>query len=75
MPCWPSPRTGAAPRRGDPGAQVPGLLKGVIFGPNGWAMSREAIADEYDTCAPAGREEGSMMRSVDTRLDGESLVV
>jgi hypothetical protein len=58
----PAHRRGAATR-----AQVPALLKGLIFGPNGRAMSpshtrrrgriyryyvaREAIADGYDTCA------------------------
>ena len=58
----PSHRRGAATR-----AQMPALLKGLIFGPNGRAMSpshtrrrgriyryyvtREAIADGYDTCA------------------------
>jgi site-specific DNA recombinase len=58
----PAHRRGAATR-----AQAPALLKGLIFGPNGRAMSpshtrrrgriycyyvaREAIADGYDTCA------------------------
>ena len=58
----PAHRRGAATR-----AQTPALLKGLIFGPNGRAMSpshtrrrgriyryyvtREAIADGYDTCA------------------------
>jgi site-specific DNA recombinase len=58
----PAHRRGAATR-----AQVPALLKGLIFGPNGRPMSpshtrrrgriyryyvaREAIADGYDTCA------------------------
>jgi site-specific DNA recombinase len=58
----PAHRRGAATR-----AQVPALLKGLIFGPNGRRMSpshtrrrgrvyryyvtREAIADGYDTCA------------------------
>jgi site-specific DNA recombinase len=58
----PAHRRGAATR-----AQVPALLKGLIFGPNGRAMSpshtrrrgrmyryyvaREAIADGYDSCA------------------------
>jgi DNA invertase Pin-like site-specific DNA recombinase len=58
----PAHRRGAATR-----AQVPALLKGLIFGPNGRAMSpshtrrrgrvyryyvtREAIADGYGTCA------------------------
>jgi hypothetical protein len=57
----PAHRRGAATR-----AQVPALLKGLIFGPNGRPMSpshtrrrgriyryyvaREAIADGYDTC-------------------------
>jgi hypothetical protein len=57
----PAHRRGAATR-----AQVPALLKGLIFGPNGRAMSpthtrrrgriyryyvtREAIVDGYDTC-------------------------
>ena len=58
----PAHRRGAATR-----AQVPALLKGLIFGPNGRPMSPshtrrrgriyryyvtcEAIADGYDTCA------------------------
>ena len=58
----PAHRRGAASR-----AQVPALLKGLIFGPNGRPMSpshtrrrgriyrycvaREAIADGYDSCA------------------------
>jgi site-specific DNA recombinase len=58
----PAHRRGAATR-----AQVPALLKGLIFGPNGRAMSpshtrrrsriyryyvtREAIADGYDSCS------------------------
>jgi site-specific DNA recombinase len=58
----PAHRRGAATR-----AQVPALLKGLIFGPNGRSMSpshtrrrdriyryyvtREAIADGYDSCA------------------------
>jgi site-specific DNA recombinase len=58
----PAHRRGATTR-----AQVPALLKGLIFGPSGRAMSpshtrrrgriyryyvaREAIADGYDTCA------------------------
>jgi DNA invertase Pin-like site-specific DNA recombinase len=58
----PAHRRGAATR-----AQIPALLKGLIFGPNGRAMSpshtrrrgriyryyvaREAIADGYDSCA------------------------
>jgi site-specific DNA recombinase len=57
----PSHRRGAATR-----AEIPALLKGLIFGPNGRPMSpshtrrrgriyryyvtREAIADGYDSC-------------------------
>jgi site-specific DNA recombinase len=62
---------GGEHRRGDATrAQVPALLKGLIYGPNGRAMSpshtrrrgriyryyvtREAIQDGYDTCAVTG---------------------
>jgi len=75
-------------------AQVPALLKGVIFGPNGRAMSpshtrrrgriyryyvtREAIADGYDTCAvtsvPAADVEGAVLDHVYKLLVAPELV-
>ena len=79
----PAHRRGAATR-----AQVPALLKGLIFGPNGRPMSpshtrrrgriyryyvtREAIADGYDTCAvtsvPAADVEGAVLDHVQKLL-------
>jgi site-specific DNA recombinase len=85
----PAHRRGAATR-----AQVPALLKGLIFGPNGRAMSpshtrrrgrvyryyvtREAIADGYDTCAvtsvPAADVEGAVLDHVHKLLAAPELV-
>jgi site-specific DNA recombinase len=79
-------RRGAATR-----AQVPGLLKGLIFGPNGRPMSpshtrrrgryyvtREAIADGYDTCAvtsvPAADVDGAVLDHVQKLLAAPELV-
>jgi DNA invertase Pin-like site-specific DNA recombinase len=79
----PAHRRGAATR-----AHVPALLKGLIFGPNGRPMSpshtrrrgrvyryyvtREAIADGYDTCAvtsvPAADVEGAVLDHVQKLL-------
>jgi site-specific DNA recombinase len=85
----PAHRRGAATR-----AQVPALLKGVIFGPNGRAMSpshtrrrgriyryyvtREAIANGYDTCAvtsvPAADIESAVLDHVQKLLAAPELV-
>jgi site-specific DNA recombinase len=85
----PPHRRGAATR-----AQVPALLKGLIFGPNGRAMSpshtrrrgriyryyvtREAIADGYDTCpvtsVPAADVEGAVLDHVQKLLTAPELV-
>ena len=85
----PSHRRSAATR-----PQVPALLKGLIFGPNGRAMSpshtrrrgriyryyvtREAIADGYDTCAmtsvPAADVEGAVLDHVRNLLAAPELV-
>ena len=85
----PAHRRGAATR-----AQVPALLKGLIFGPNGRPMSpshtrrrgriyryyvtREAIADGYDTCAvtsvPAADVEGAVLDHVQKLLAAPELV-
>jgi hypothetical protein len=85
----PAHRRGAATR-----AQMPALLKGLIFGPNGRAMSpshtrrrgriyryyvtREAIADGYDTCAvtsvPAADVEGAVLDHVQKLLSAPELV-
>jgi site-specific DNA recombinase len=82
-------RRGAATR-----AQVPALLKGLIFGPNGRSMSpshtrrrgriyryyvtREAIADGYDTCVvtsvPAADIEGAVLDQVRMLLAAPELV-
>jgi DNA invertase Pin-like site-specific DNA recombinase len=82
-------RRGAATR-----AQVPALLKGLIHGPNGRPMSpshtrrrgriyryyvtREAIADGYDTCAvtsvPAADIEGAVLDHVQKLLAAPELV-
>jgi site-specific DNA recombinase len=79
----PARRRGAATR-----AQVPALLKGLIHGPNGRPMSpshtrrrgriyryyvtREAIADGYDTCpvtsVPAADVEGAVVGQVQKLL-------
>jgi DNA invertase Pin-like site-specific DNA recombinase len=86
----PAHRRGAATR-----AQVPALLKGVIFGPNGRAMSpshtrrrgrisryyvtREAIADGYDSCVvtsvPAADVERAVLDHVQKLLAAPELVV
>jgi DNA invertase Pin-like site-specific DNA recombinase len=75
-------------------AQVPALLKGLIFGPNGRAMSpshtrrrgriyryyvtREAIADGYDTCVvtsvPAADVEDAVLDQVQKLLAAPELV-
>ena len=75
-------------------AQVPALLKGLIFGPNGRAMSpshtrrrgriyryyvtREAIADGYDSCAvssvPAADVEGAVLDHIQKLLAAPELV-
>ena len=85
----PAHRRGAATR-----AQVPALLKGLIYGPNGRPMSpshtrrrgriyryyvtREAIADGYDTCAvtsvPASDVEGTVLDHVQKLLAAPELV-
>jgi site-specific DNA recombinase len=85
----PAHRRGAATR-----AQVPALLKGLIFGPNGRPMSpshtrrrgriyryyvtREAIADGYNTCAvtsvPAADVEGAVLDHVQKLLAAPELV-
>jgi site-specific DNA recombinase len=85
----PARRRGAATR-----AQVPALLKGLIFGPTGRPMSpshtrrrgriyryyvtREAIADGYDTCAvtsvPAADVEGAVLDHVQKLLAASELV-
>jgi DNA invertase Pin-like site-specific DNA recombinase len=85
----PPHRRGAATR-----AQVPALLKGLIYGPNGRPMSpshtrrrgriyhyyvtREAIADGYETCAvtsvPAGDVEGAVLSHVQNLLAAPELV-
>jgi site-specific DNA recombinase len=85
----PAHRRGAASR-----AQVPALLKGLIFGPNGRSMSpshtrrrgriyryyvsREAIADGYDSCpitsVPAADVEGAVLDHVQTLLAAPELV-
>ena len=85
----PAHRRGAATR-----AQVPALLKGLIHGPNGRPMSpshtrrrgriyryyvtREAIADGYDTCAvtsvPAADVEGAVLDHVQRLLAAPELV-
>ena len=85
----PAHRRSAATR-----AHVPALLKGLIFGPNGRAMSpshtrrrgriyryyvtREAIADGYDTCAvtsvPTAGVEGAVLDHVQRLLAAPELV-
>jgi hypothetical protein len=85
----PAHRRGAATR-----AQVPALLKGLIHGPNGRPMSpshtrrrgriyryyvtREAIADGYDTCpvtsVPAADVEGAVLDQVRGLLAAPELV-
>jgi DNA invertase Pin-like site-specific DNA recombinase len=85
----PAHRRGAATR-----AQVPALLKGLIFGPNGRPMSpshtrrrgriyryyvsREAIADGYDSCAvtsvPAADVEGAVLDHVQRLLAAPELI-
>jgi site-specific DNA recombinase len=85
----PAPRRGAATR-----AQVPALLKGLIYGPNGRPMSpshtrrrgriyryyvtREAIADGYDSCAvtsvPAADVEGAVLEHIQKLLAAPELV-
>jgi hypothetical protein len=85
----PAHRRGAATR-----AQVPALLKGLIFGPNGRPMSpshtrrrgriyryyvsREAIADGYETCSvtsvPAADVEGAVLDHVQKLLAAPELV-
>ena len=85
----PAHRRGAATR-----AQIPALVKGFIFGPNGRAMSpshtrrrgriyryyvtREAIADGYDSCAvtsvPAADIEGAVLDHVQKLLTAPELV-
>ena len=85
----PAHRRGAATR-----AQVPALLKGLIFGPNGRPMSpshtrrrgriyryyvtREAIADGYDTCpvtnVPAADVEGVVLDHIQKLLAAPELV-
>jgi hypothetical protein len=84
----PAHRRGAATR-----AQVPALLKGLIFGPSGRPMSpshtrrrgriyryyvsREAIADGYDTCpvtsVPAADAEGAVLDHVQKLLAAPEL--
>jgi site-specific DNA recombinase len=86
----PAHRRGAATR-----AHVPALLKGLIFGPNGRPMSpshtrrrgriyryyvtREAIADGYDTCAvtsvPAAEFEGAVLDHIQELFAAPELVV
>jgi site-specific DNA recombinase len=85
----PAHQRGAATR-----AHVPALLKGLIYGPNGRAMSpshtrrrgriyryyvtREAIADGYDTCAvtsvPAADVEGAVLVHLQKLLAAPELV-
>jgi hypothetical protein len=85
----PAHRRGAATR-----AQMPALLKGLIFGPSGRTMSpshtrrrgrinryyvsREAIADGYDTCAvtsvAAADVEGAVLDQVQRLLVAPELV-
>ena len=85
----PAHRRGAATR-----AQTPALLKGLIFGPNGRSMSpshtrrrgriyryyvtREAIANGYDTCAvtsvPAADVDGGVVDHVQKLLAAPELV-
>jgi site-specific DNA recombinase len=82
----PARRRGAATR-----SEVPALLKGMMFGPNGRPMSpsrrgriyryyvtREAIADGYDTCAvtsvPAADVEGAVLDHVQKLLATPELV-
>jgi site-specific DNA recombinase len=85
----PAHRRGAATR-----AQVPALLKGLIHGPNGRPMSpshtrrrgriyryyvtRDAIADGYDTCAvtsvPAADVEGAVLDQIQKLLAAPELV-
>ena len=85
----PAHRRGAAAR-----AQMPALLKGLIFGPNGRPMSpshtrrrgriyryyvtREAIADGYDSCAvtsiPAADVEGAVLDHIQKLLTAPELV-
>jgi DNA invertase Pin-like site-specific DNA recombinase len=85
----PAHRRGAATR-----AHVPAHLKGLIYGPNGRPMSpshtrrrgriyryyvtREAIADGYDTCAvasvPAAEVEGAVLDHVQKLLAAPELV-
>jgi site-specific DNA recombinase len=85
----PAHRRGATTR-----AQVPALLKGLIYGPNGRPMSpshtrrrgriyryyvsREAIADGYDTCpvtsVPAADVEGAVLDHVQRLLAAPELV-
>jgi site-specific DNA recombinase len=82
-------RRGAAAR-----AQIPALLKGLIFGPNGRPMSpshtckrgriyryyvsREAIADGYETCpvtsVPAADVESAVVARVQKLLAAPELV-
>ena len=85
----PAHRRGAVAR-----AQLPALLKGLIFGPNGRPMSpshtrrrgriyryyvsREAIADGYDTCVvtsvPAADVEGAVLDHVQKLLAAPEMV-
>ena len=85
----PAHRRGAATR-----AQMPALLKGLIYGPNGRPMSpshtrrrgrvyryyvtREAIADGYDTCpvtsVPAAEVEGAVVAHIQKLLAAPELV-
>jgi site-specific DNA recombinase len=85
----PAHRRGAATR-----AQIPALLKGLMFGPNGRAMSpshtrrrgriyryyvtREAIADGYDSSAvtgvPAAEVEGAVLDHIRKLLAAPELV-
>ena len=85
------PLDDAAPR---PGPRCPRLLKGLIYGPNGRPMSpshtrrrgriyryyvtREAIADGYDSCAvtsvPAADVEGAVLDHVQKLLAAPELV-
>jgi hypothetical protein len=85
----PAHQRGAAAR-----AQMPALLKGLIYGPNGRAMSpshtrrrgriyryyvtREAIADGYDSCpvtsVPAADVEGAVLDHLQKLLAAPELV-
>jgi site-specific DNA recombinase len=85
----PAHRRGAATR-----AQMPALLKGLIYGPHGRPMSpshtrrrgrfyryyvtREAIADGYDTCAvtsvPAADVDGAVLDHIQKLLAAPELV-